>query len=56
MPSYIYVVCAVLTSVFSAVHCVEALTGEKKNNREALAWFISTFGWLVVWIAAVSKI
>ncbi len=53
---YIYIVGAICTMVFSAVNCVEALTGEKKNNREALAWFISVLGWLVVWVSSVSKI
>jgi len=53
---YIYIVGAICTMVFSAVNCAEALSGEKKNNREALAWFVSALGWLVVWIASVSGI
>ena len=55
MTSYIYIIGAIITSVFCAVNCVEAITGEKKNNREGLAWFIATLGWLVVWVASVSK-
>lgn len=53
---YVYIIGAIVTCVFSAVNCVEAFTGDKKNNREALAWFVATLGWAVVWIAAVSKI